>query len=121
MTDATVTITGNVTHAPELRYATTGAAYCVLAVAVTRRWQNKTTQQLEEHTSHFEVKCWAQMGENVAASIHQGDRVVIIGRLDQRAWETDQGDTRSVVDIVADDVAPSLRWATAALTPADRP
>jgi single-strand DNA-binding protein len=113
MADSTVTIVGNLTRDPEIRYTTGGAAKASFGVAVSRRWQNRQSQEWEEQTSFFNVVCWREMAENVAESIGKGSRVVVTGRLEQRSWETENGDKRSVVEIVADEVGPSLRWATA--------
>ncbi len=113
MPDNTITIIGNITRDPELRFTPSGQAVASFGVAVNRRWQNRSTQEWEEQTSFFDVKCWAQLAENVSESLGRGSRVVVAGRLEQRSWETEQGDKRSKVEIVADDVAPSLRWATA--------
>ena len=113
MADSTVTIVGNLTRDPEIRYTTGGAAKASFGVAVSRRWQNRQTQEWEEQTSFFNVVCWREMAENVAESIGKGSRVVVTGRLEQRSWETENGEKRSVVEIVADEVGPSLRWATA--------
>src|SRR5262245_20546569 len=113
MADSTVTIVGNLTRDPEIRYTTGGAAKASFGVAVSRRWQNRQTQEWEEQTSFLNVVCWREMAENVAESIGKGSRVVVTGRLEQRSWETENGDKRSVVEIVADEIGPSLRWATA--------
>ena len=113
MADSTVTIVGNVTRDPEMRYTPSGVAKASFGVAVSRRWQNRQTQEWEEQTSFFNVVCWRDMAENVCESIGKGARIVVTGRLEQRSWETESGDKRSVVEIVADDVGPSLRWATA--------
>ena len=113
MPDSTVTIVGNVTRDPEIRYTAGGAAKASFSVAVSRRWQNRQTSEWEEQTSFLNVVCWREMAENVAESIGKGTRVVVTGRLEQRSWETEQGEKRSVVEIVADDVAPSLLFATA--------
>ncbi len=110
--DNTVTIVGNITRDPELRFIPSGQAVASFGVAVNRRWQNRSTQEWEEQTSFFDVKCWAQLAENVSESLTRGSRVVVTGRLEQRSWQNEQGDKRSKVEIVADDVAPSLRWAT---------
>jgi len=118
--DNTVTIVGNCTRDPELRFTPSGQAVANFGVAVNRRWQNRQTQEWEEATSFFDVSCWQQLAENVAESVQKGTRVVITGRLDQRSWETQDGDKRSKVEIVADDVAPSLRWATADITKNER-
>ena len=111
--DNTVTVIGNITRDPELRFTPSGQAVASFGVAVNRRWQNRSTNEWEEQTSFFDVKCWAQLAENVAASLPRGSRVLVTGRLEQRSWQTEQGDKRSKIEIVADDVAPSLRWATA--------
>jgi len=120
MADSTVTIVGNVTRDPEIRYTAGGAAKATFGVAVGRRWQNRQTNEWEEQTSFFNVVCWREMAENVSESIGKGLRVVVTGRLEQRSRETDNGDKRSVVEIVADEVGPSLRWATAAVTRNER-
>ncbi len=106
--DNTVTIVGNVTRDPELRFTPSGAPVCNFGVA----WNTKSKSG-EESVSFFDVACWRDLAENVAESITKGMRVVIYGRLDQRSWESQEGERRSKVELVADEVAPSLRWATA--------
>lgn len=118
--DNTVTLTGNVTRDPEIRYTPSGQTVTTFGLAVNRRWQNRQTNEWEEQTSFFDVKCWGQMAENVSESVDRGTRVVVSGRLEQRTWETDDGDKRSKVEVVADEVAPSLRWATAQITKIER-
>jgi single-strand DNA-binding protein len=118
--DNTVTVVGNCTRDPELRFTPAGQAVANFGLAVNRRWQNRQTQEWEEATSFFDVTCWQQLAENVAETIQKGTRIVVTGRLDQRSWETQDGDKRSKVEIVADDVAPSLRWATAEITKNER-
>ncbi len=115
-----VTIVGNLTRDPELRFTPSGQATTTFGVAVNRRWQNRQTQEWDEATSYFDVVCWAQMAENVAQSLGRGSRVVVSGRLDQRSWENSEGDKRSKIEITADEVAPSLRWATVAITKNER-
>lgn len=100
-----VTVVGNATRDPELRFTPSGQAVASFGLAVNRRWQNKATNDWEEAVSFFDVTCWAQMAENVAESIQKGTRVLVTGRLDQRSWETEQGDKRSKVEIVADEIA----------------
>ncbi|MFM7224416.1 MAG: single-stranded DNA-binding protein [Actinomycetota bacterium] len=112
-TDAnSITISGNVTRDPELRYAPSGASKLSFGVAVNRSWRNQQTQEWEEQTSFFNVVAWRQLAENAQNSVTKGTRVVVTGRLEQRSWETDQGEKRSIVEIVADDIATSLRFAT---------
>ena len=120
MADNTVTVVGNVTRDPEMRYTAGGAANCTFGLAVNRRWMNRQTNEWEERTSFFNVVCWREMAENVSESLGKGARVVVTGRLEQRSWETENGDKRSVVEIAADEVGPSLRWATATITKNER-
>ena len=109
--DNTVTVVGNITRDPELRFAQSGMAIAQFGVA----W-NRKRQDQEDEVSFFDVTCFRQLAENVAESLKKGARVVVYGTLQQRSWETDHGDRRSKVEILADDVAPSLRWATAEVT-----
>lgn len=116
MATNTVTIIGNVTRDPELRFTPSGQAVANFGVAVNRRWQNRQTNEWEEATSFFDIVAWAQLGENVSESCPKGTRVIVTGRLDQRSWDGPEGDRRSKVEIVADEIAPSLRWASAQVT-----
>ena len=109
----TTTITGNLTREPEIRYTREGQATTQFGVAVNRRWQDRTTQEWQEATSFFDVVCWRDLAENVALSLSKGMRVVVTGRIEQRSWETEEGEHRSKVEIVADEIGPSLRFATA--------
>jgi single-strand DNA-binding protein len=121
MADNTITIAGNITRDPELRFLNSGQATVKLSVAVNRRWQNRQTQEWEERVSYFEVVAYGPMAENVANSLTKGSRVVVNGRLEQRSWETPEGDKRSAIEINADEIAPSLRFATAQVTKVPRP
>ena len=116
----TVTIIGNVTRDPELRFTNTGQATATFGVAVNRRWQNRQTQEWEEATSFFDVVCWRDLATNVAESIPRGARVVVTGRLDQRTWETRDGDKRSKVEISAEEVGAALSYATVQVTKNER-
>jgi single-strand DNA-binding protein len=120
MADNNVTVVGNVTRDPEMRYTPSGAANCTFGIAVNRRWMNRQTNEWEERTSFFNVVCWREMAENVSESLGKGARVVVTGRLEQRSWETENGEKRSVVEIAADEIGPSLRWATATITKNER-
>ena len=111
MADSFVTLVGNITRDPELRFTTGGRGVASFGLAVNRRWQQNGEWQ--EQTSYFNVQAWAQLGENVAASLSKGARVIVSGRLEQRQYETQDGEKRSVVEVVADEVGPSLRWARA--------
>jgi len=116
MADNTNSVVGNVTRDPELKFLNSGQAAIRLSIAVNRRWQNRQTQEWEERVSYFEVTGYGSMAENAANSLQKGARVVVTGRLEQRSWETENGDKRSIVEINADEIAPSLRWATAVVT-----
>ena len=115
-----VTLVGNITRDPELRFTNTGQPTASFGLAVNRRWQNRQTQEWEEATSFFDVVCWREMAENVSETLTRGSRVLVTGRLEQRSWETADGDRRSKVEVVADEIGPSLRWATAQVTKNDR-
>ena len=116
MADNTITVVGNVTRDPELKFLNSGQAALRLAVAVSRRWQNRQTQEWEEKTSFFDVSAYGPMAENAASTLSKGARVVVTGRMEQRSWETESGEKRNAFEIVADEIAPSLRWATAVVT-----
>jgi len=106
--DNTITVVGNVTRDPELRFTQGGMAVANFGIA----W-NKKKADGEEEVSFFNVSCFRQLAENVAESITKGSRVVVYGSLSQRSWDTPEGDRRSAVEIIADDVSPSLKWASA--------
>jgi len=108
-----ITIVGNLTRDPEMRYTASGISTATFGVAVNRSWRNQQTNEWEERTSFFNVVCWRQLADNVAASLKKGMRVVATGRLEQRSWETQDGEKRSVIEVVADEVGPSLVFATA--------
>ena len=116
-TASATTITGNLTRDPEIRYTREGQATTTLGVAVNRRWQNRETGEWDEATSFFDVVTWRELAENVALSLTKGMRVVVSGRLEQRSWETEEGDRRFKVEIVADEVGASLRFATVGGSP----
>jgi single-strand DNA-binding protein len=111
MADSTVTIAGTLTRDPELRFTTGGRGVASFGVAVNRRYQQNN--EWVEQTSFFNVVAWGSLGENASASLSKGMRIIVTGRLEQRSYETQQGEKRSVVEIVADEIGPSLRWATA--------
>lgn len=112
-TDNCVTITGNLTRDVEVRYGNNGTAVGRIGIAHNRRWWSKADNDWREEVSFFNVVVFGDIAENIEETLSKGDRVVVHGRLQQRSWETDEGEKRSVVEIVADDIAPSLRWATA--------
>jgi single-strand DNA-binding protein len=119
MSGNNVTIVGNITRDPELRYTPSGQANVRLGVAVNRRWQDRSSGEWNEATSFFDVIAWRELAENVNESLKKGARVIVTGRLEQRSWEQ-EGNKRSVVEIIADEIAPSLRWATAKVEKTER-
>src|SRR5262245_6240885 len=118
MADSTVTLVGNLTRDPELRFTQSGQAIATLGIAVSRRYQQNGEWQ--EKTSFFNITAWGQLGENAASSLSKGSRTIVTGRLEQRSYETQDGEKRSVVEVVADEIGPSLRWATAQVDRNDR-
>ena len=104
----TVTFVGNLTRDPELRFSQAGMPIATLGVAWNRRRNGR-----ESDVSFFNVVCFGQLAENVAESLHKGARVVVYGTLQQRRWDRPDGEQRAVVEIIADDAAPSLLRATA--------
>ena len=120
MSGNTVTLIGNITRDPELRFTPSGQATATFGLAVNRRWQNRQSGEWEEATSFFDVVCWREMAENASESLARGARVIVTGRLEQRSWETAEGEKRSKIEVVADEIGPSLRWATAQVQKNDR-
>src|SRR5438034_10480171 len=108
-----VTIVGNLTRDPELRYTPNGAAVVKLGVAVSRRVRDESGQWKDADTSFFDVTAWRTLAENIAETLTQGSRVVVVGRLRTNSWETPEGDRRTKVEIEGEEVGPSLKWATA--------
>src|SRR5215207_7167511 len=107
MTEASVSFAGNLTDDPEVRYTEGGIARAMFRVAVSGR---------REEASFFTVVVWRDQAEHAAQSLAKGSRIVVVGRLQQRAWTADDGSARSVVEVVAEELGPSLRWATATTT-----
>jgi single-strand DNA-binding protein len=116
----TTTLSGNLTRDPEIRYTRDGQANATFGLAVNRRWQARGSDTWEEATSFFDVICWRELAENVALSLVKGARVIVSGRLEQHSWETEAGERRSRVEVTADEVGPSLRFATAEISRAER-
>jgi single-strand DNA-binding protein len=112
MAEASVSFAGNLTEDPEVRYTEGGIARARFRVAVSGR--------REQEPSFFTVVVWRDQAEHAAQSLSKGSRVVVVGRLQQRSWTAEDGSARSVVEVVADELGPSLRWATATTTRATR-
>ena len=109
-----VTVVGNLTADPELRFTPSGAAVASFTVASTPRTFDKATSEWKAGDTLF-MRCsvWREAAENVAESLTKGTRVIVQGRLVQRSFETREGEKRTVVEMQADEVGPSLRSATA--------
>jgi single-strand DNA-binding protein len=118
--DNTVTLTGNITDDPELRFTSGGAAVANFTVAVNRRYRNNDGQWEDKLDGFFRCNCWREMAENVTESLQKGARVVVVGRLQQRSWDDADGNKRTAFEVQVDEVGPSLRWATAQVVKAQR-
>lgn len=107
-----VFLIGNLTRDPELRFTTAGVAVCSFGIAWTPRRKNRDTGNWEDgEPSFFNCTAWRDMGENIAASLQKGTRVVVTGSVRSRDWEDNEGHKRTSIEIDVEDVAPSLRWA----------
>ena len=114
MAENTITIIGNLTDDPDLRYTPNGVAVTNFSVAVNRRFMNKETNQFEDKLDgFFRCNVWRDYAENVAESLTKGTRVLVQGRLISRSYEDKEGQTKWVTEIEADEVAPTLKWAKA--------
>lgn len=113
MADNSITLVGNLTRDPELRFTTGGRGVASFGIAVSRRYQ--VNGEWQERTSYFNIVAWGQLGENAASSLTKGMRVVVSGRLEQREYQNREGEKRTAIEINADEVGPSLRWATASI------
>lgn len=114
-----VTLIGNLVDDPELRFTPSGVALAKIRLAVNRRWRGQDGEW-QEDTSFFNGTVWREQAETVAESLQKGMRVIVTGRLEQRSWETPEGDRRSVVEVQIDEIGPSLRWATATVNKTQR-
>jgi len=112
MPDTFVSLVGNLTDDPDLRFTPNGAAVASFRLAVTPRVKDGDSWR-DGETSFFRINAWRDLAENATESLTKGTRVVVLGRLRTRSWETPEGERRSVVEVEADEVAPSLKWATA--------
>ncbi|MGI5146532.1 single-stranded DNA-binding protein [Plantactinospora sp. CA-294935] len=112
--DTTITVIGNLTDDPELRFTPSGAAVAKFRVASTPRFMDRTTNEWKDGEPLF-LSCtvWRQAAEHVAESLQRGARVIVSGRLRQRSYETREGEKRTVIELEVDEIGPSLRYATA--------
>jgi single-strand DNA-binding protein len=119
--DTVITVVGNLTADPELRFTPSGAAVANFTVASTPRTFDKNSNEWKDGEALF-LRCsvWRQAAENVAESLHKGTAVIVQGRLKQRSYETKEGEKRTVYELDVEEVGPSLKWATAKVTKASR-
>jgi single-strand DNA-binding protein len=113
MADSQATIVGNLTRDPELRFTNSGMQVTSFGLAVNYRRQNKQTGEWDEETSFIDVTCFGQMAENVAETLTKGSRALVTGRLQVRTYDRRDGGQGTAVEVIADEIGPSLRWATA--------
>src|SRR5215831_13777735 len=119
--DVQITIAGNLTADPELRYTPTGQAVAKFTVASTPRYKDNTSGEWKDGDTLFLVcNVWRQAAENVAESLQRGMRVIVYGRLRQRSYETREGEKRTVYEVEVDDVGPSMRNASAKVAKTNR-
>jgi single-strand DNA-binding protein len=119
--DVIVTIVGNLTNDPELRFTPSGAAVANFTVASTpRTFDRQLNEWKDGETLFMRCSAWRDAAESVAESLQRGTRVVVVGRLKQRSYETKEGEKRTVVELDVDEVGPSLRYATAKVAKASR-
>jgi single-strand DNA-binding protein len=112
MPDTFVSLVGNLTDDPEVRFTPAGTQVGSFRLAVTPRVR-EGEQWKDGDTSFFRINVWRELAANAAESLHKGDRALVLGRLKTRTWETAEGERRSVVEVEAEEVGPSLKWATA--------
>lgn len=115
-----ITLTGNATRDPEIRFVPSGAAVVNFGLACNRRWFDKQANEWTEEVAFFDIVCWRDLAENVAESVTKGTRLIVTGRMEQRSWETDNGEKRYKMEVIADEIGPSLRWATAQVSKNER-
>lgn len=121
MYDNTMTLVGNLTGDPELRYTSTGTAVANFTVAQTPRTFDRVTSEWRDGETLF-LRCvvWRELAEHMMESVVKGSRVMVVGRLKQRSFVVDEGERRTVIELHADEVGVSLRYATAHVTKATR-
>jgi single-strand DNA-binding protein len=119
--DTTITIVGNLTDDPDLRFTPNGAAVANFTVASTPRFFDKQTNEWRDGEALF-LRCsiWRQAAENVAETLQRGARVIVSGRLKQRSYETREGEKRTTFEVEVDEIGPSLKYATAKVTKTSR-
>jgi single-strand DNA-binding protein len=108
-----MTIVGTLGRDPDLRFTSGGRGVASTSVAVSRRWKPKDSNEWQEVTSWVNITMWAELGENAAATLHKGDRVIAQGRFEEREYTDKEGNPKRVWEMTVDEIGPSLRWAQA--------
>lgn len=113
-----ITVSGRLTKDPEVHFGAGGSANVNFDIAAERRF--KRNDEWESQTSFFKCKAWGSLAENIGASLHKGDAVIAVGRMEQRSYETQDGEKRTIWEMVVDELGPALRWDTAEVTKNER-
>jgi single-strand DNA-binding protein len=119
MAETSISLAGNLTSDPDLHHSPGGTARATFRVAVSGRVRDGERWR-DGEPAFYSVVVWRDQAVHAAESLAKGSRVVVVGRLAQRSWQADDGSARSAVEVVADELGPSLRWATATTTRATR-
>ena len=117
---STITIAGNLTRDPELHNVGDGKTVARFSIAENRRWTDRSGA-VQEAVTYLDVAAWGPMAEHIASTLHTGDRALVTGRLEQSSWEAQDGNRRTKHELVATEVAASLRYAEASITRASKP
>jgi single-strand DNA-binding protein len=110
MADSTITLVGNLTRDPELKFLDSGLPAVKFSLAVNRKWKDNRGEE-KEQVSYFDCSALGSIAENIATSLKKGERAIVTGRLEQRTWETPEGEKRSVVEVKVEACGPELRFA----------
>lgn len=117
---ATTTLVGNITRDLELRITDGGTSMLSFSIAVNKNKKNKVTGEWEKETSYFDIVAFNENAENAAASFTKGNHIVVVGRLQQRKYTDKDGNERNKVEVIADEIAATVRWATVQVTRVER-
>jgi single-strand DNA-binding protein len=119
--DATLTIIGNLTKDPEVRFANSGTAMASFSVAVNKSRKDKTTGEWVKETSYFDCVAWGENAENFANSFSKGNRVIVTGQLQQRKYEGQDGTEKTKLELIVDEIGATVKYATLVITKTQRP
>lgn len=117
---ASVTVVGNLTDDPELRFTQNGSPMARFTIAENHRYRDRSGNWQDGETTFVRCVAWQDLGENIAESLKKGDRIVVLGDLRSRSWETEDGQRRTMLEVNVRNAGPSLQWATASPTKTSR-